>query len=129
MLDFENFTRPSRPNHALIAPEGLCQQADPDRISPVFNLPLEDVKAAFLRMLANEPRIQIQDETAQALELVQRSRVFRFPDKISVRFIPINDGQTTLAIYSRAVYGYGDMGVNSKRVDHFMDCLKQALAS
>ena len=129
MLDFATLKRAERPNNYLVAPEGLCREATPDDIAPVFNTSLEDVKAAFLRTLATEPRIEITDESPQALECVQRSRVFRFPDLVSVRFIDVPTEKTTLAIYSRSVYGYSDMGVNSKRIQRLLTQLKKALSA
>lgn len=128
MLDFSTLERSGRPNDALIAPDGLCPRAAPDAPAPAFEAPLEDLKAAFMRMLAGEPRIEMSEESPQALELVQRSRIFRFPDRISVRFIAITDASATLAIYSRAVHGRYDFGVNKKRVERFLAALHQACA-
>ena len=46
---------------------------------------------------------------------VQRSAVLGFPDAITVQAEP-RGGGTTLHVWSRARYGYSDMGVNAKRL-------------
>src|SRR3546814_20275456 len=59
-------------------------------------------------------------------ELVQRSRLFRFADDVSVRFIDNGNGNgtATLAIYSRSRLGYGDLGVNRSRVQRWLALLQ-----
>ena len=39
----------------------------------------------------------------------------RFPDLIAVQFMDEKGGTSTLAIYSRSVYGHSDLGVNKAR--------------
>jgi hypothetical protein len=54
------------------------------------------------------------------IELVQqRSRLFRFPDFISVRFLPLGDDRSTLIVYSRTKYGRRDFSVN-RRLDFWL---------
>jgi uncharacterized protein (DUF1499 family) len=58
---------------------------------------------------------------------VQRSRLLRFPDLITIRFIAIDANRTTLAIYSRSVWGQGDMGVNKARIRGWVGRLNNIL--
>jgi uncharacterized protein (DUF1499 family) len=54
------------------------------------------------------------------IDYVQRTRLLRFPDLITVRFVPVDDTHSTVAIYSRSVWGKGDMGVNRARVEEWL---------
>ena len=47
----------------------------------------------------------------------------RYPDSITVRFLPLEEGRSTLAIYSRSHYGRSDFGVNKERVDGWLASL------
>ena len=64
------------------------------------------------------------DQDGLQYQYRQRSLVFRFPDFVDVRYIPIDDHTSTLAIYSRAKYGYSDFGVNKKRVEMWLALLQ-----
>jgi uncharacterized protein (DUF1499 family) len=50
----------------------------------------------------------------------------RYPDLITVQFRPLDSTRSTLAIYSRSVYGYSDRGVNQRRVRQWLDRLSEA---
>ena len=54
---------------------------------------------------------------------VQRTEKLKFPDYISVKFINLGDGNTTIAVYSRSRYGYADLGVNQARVEQWVRTL------
>lgn len=56
----------------------------------------------------------------------QRSLIFRFADDIYADFIPEN-GKTSIAVYSASRVGYGDLGVNQKRVEAWLDELQKAV--
>lgn len=130
MIDFETLARPASPNTYLVAPAALCREATPDEIAPRFSQDAPAVRDAFLKVVAAQPRVTPgpKDEARLRYEFVQRSAVFRFPDTISVQFIPLETGGSTLAIYSRSKVGYSDMGVNRKRVQSWLGALDAALA-
>jgi uncharacterized protein (DUF1499 family) len=56
-------------------------------------------------------------------DYIQRTELMRYPDSITVRFIPLADGQSTLAIYSRSHYGRSDFGVNQARIRAWLAAL------
>lgn len=58
----------------------------------------------------------------------QRSMIFRFVDDIYADFIPEN-GNTSVAVYSASRLGYGDLGVNQKRVEAWLSELEKAVPS
>jgi hypothetical protein len=128
VVDFATLQRDSVPNQYLLCPKGMCQ-AETDGEAPVFDVPIEQLQVAWDEMLAEQPRIEVQrrDVTNIQIDYVQRSRLLRFPDLITVRFVPIDDAHSTVAIYSRSVYGKGDMGVNRTRVEEWLARLKARL--
>jgi uncharacterized protein (DUF1499 family) len=49
----------------------------------------------------------------------------RYPDTIDAQVFPAGEGQSTLAIYSRSLIGYGDFGVNHTRVERWLAALER----
>jgi hypothetical protein len=125
VIDFATLQRNSVPNQYLLCPKGMCS-TETDGEAPVFDVPIEQLQVAWDEMLAEQPRIEVQrrDVTNVQIDYVQRSRLLRFPDLITVRFVPIDDAHATVAIYSRSVWGKGDMGVNRARVEEWLARLK-----
>jgi len=120
-IDFATLERGPDPNQYLLCPKGMCT-AEADGEAPVFEVPVEQLQVAWDGMLAEQPRLQVlrREVTNVQIDYVQRTRLLRFPDLVTVRFVPIDDAHSTLAIYSRSVYGKGDMGVNRKRVEEWL---------
>lgn len=58
---------------------------------------------------------------------VHRSRVWGFPDYISVKAVP-EAGRTRVSAYSRLRFGRKDFGVNRSRLERWMRRLRIALA-
>jgi uncharacterized protein (DUF1499 family) len=85
-------------------------------------MPAADLAAAFDRIALSAPRTTRLAGSPGDLwtTYVQRSRLWRFPDYISVRAIDLGDGMSALAIYSRSRYGASDLGVNRARVEEWM---------
>lgn len=115
-LDFGRLDGRWKPNNFLICPQGFSH-VEPDLAAPVFACPIERLRQAWDEALVSERRLEILNRSADgcSLEYVQRTRVFRFPDRISVRLLALGSDQATLALYSRAVYGLYDLGVNARR--------------
>ena len=124
-IDFTTLQRKPTPNQYLLCPKGMCA-AEPDGVAPVFDMTSEQLQVAWDEMLAEQPRVQVlrRDVSNTQVDYVQRSRLLHFPDIITVRFVPVDDTHSTLAIYSRSVYGKGDMGVNRERIEHWLAKLK-----
>jgi len=57
------------------------------------------------------------------LTYAQRTENLKFPDYISIKVIELGENRSTIAIYSRSRYGYGDMGVNKDRVLRWLETL------
>ena len=124
-VSFETLLPGDRPNRYLVCPEDLCA-AEPDRISPLFEIPAEALRDRWIDMVAAQPRVTELASDPERLqhEFIQRSKVLSFPDSITVRFIPRGEGRSTLAVYSRSHYGYDDFGVNRQRIDAWLALLE-----
>lgn len=116
-LDFKNLQRRNVPNQYLMCTNQLCN-AYIDDLPPIYGGNVAEVRAAWETLLRGEPRVRELQRNADGTQIdyVQRSAFWRFPDIITIRFIPITEKKTTIAIYSRSVYGQGDFGVNKARI-------------
>ncbi len=108
--------KPPSPNSWLLRPQGGDGQA------PVYDVSATDLAADFDHFVKGRPRVTRLAGSVQDLWVtyVARSRLIGFPDYVSVRFIPLSPDQSTLAIFSRSRFGYGDGGVNRKRVESWL---------
>lgn len=128
-IDFATLKRPGAPNTFLTAPEGLCAHAKPDVVAPVFEIAAAQLRQEFLSVALAEPRVShtLADEKGLYDDLVVRSAVFGFPDLVSVQFLPLSNGTSTLALYSRAVHGLWDLGVNRARAQAWLARVGRAI--
>ena len=128
-VEFETLELRPTPNQHLVSPPGLTK-ASPHAAPPVFDAPVERLEHAFLQMVGRLRRVR---RLASQLEKRQYNfevltPVLRFPDAITVRFLPQDDGRSTLAIYSRSLYGRSDFGTNKRRVEEWLERLRKELA-
>ncbi len=116
-IDFATLARPGKPNTFLLAPEGLCQQAKVDKIAPVYRVAAARLRQEFLAVVIAQPRVShtLSDQAGLYDDFVVRSALFGFPDHVAVQFLDVKGGKSTLAVYSRSVYGRSDLGVNRAR--------------
>jgi len=125
-VDFETLSRRATPNDALACPPGGCK-AKSDVRPPVFAVGAHELRKAFAQVVASEPQVELvdADDRKLAARYVQRTPFWRFPDTIDVRFIDLEDGKSTVAIYSRSLIGRGDLGVNKARIQRWLDKLSK----
>jgi len=114
-VDPETVARPERPNHVLVRAE------DGDRTAPVFAVDADTLAYEVQDMLRDVPRVELIAGSPEArhMTLLVRSALWGFPDLVTIKVIEA-DGGSTLAIFSRSKYGYGDMGVNAARIDDWL---------
>ncbi len=126
-VDFAALKLTDRPNQFLMCPPGFCGK--PHAESRLFDVPVEELRAHWRKVVAAHPRVALLSEDAdgQQVDYIQRSALFRFPDVTTVRFIAVSASQSTLAIYSRSLYGRSDLGVNRARVETWVRRLCEAL--
>ena len=127
-VDFAELKLTDKPNQILRCPPGFCD-ANPHADSPVFDVSVEQLRERWREVVAVQPRVELlaEDEEGRQFDYVQRSVRFRFPDLITVRFISVSFSKSTLAIYSRSVYGKSDFGVNRERIDGWLKTLREGL--
>ena len=118
MASFTNFKalkRPSSPNYFLACPAQYCN-IKPDQVVPIYPISVEQLQHKWYAAVRGMPRWELVQQRKNQLEYIQRSWLFRFPDLISVQFISEGEGRSSIALLSRAKYGYYDFGVNKRRV-------------
>ena len=117
-LDPAIVTPPTSPNFVLRRGEGAAS----------FTVALADTAAELQSVIAQEGGVLLAGDLGQGhASYVFRSRLFGFPDVLSIR---LSDGSareriaegalTEIEIYSRALIGYSDLGVNRARVDRLL---------
>ena len=124
---FETLERRATPNDALACPLGICQVQN-DVTPPEFALSAADLRLAFAKVIAAEPRVTAvaSDDATLTDRYIQRSALMRYPDTIVVRFFDLPEGRSTIALYSRSQLGHGDMGVNRARIERWLAKLGEA---
>ena len=127
-VDFSEIAMERRPNRFLVCPTfDLCIELN-DRTA-IFDAEVVRMKARWDELVALEPRMELvlADDELMQYVYVQRSRLLRLPDVLTVQFFDEGNFRSTLAIYSRGVYGSGDFGSNSSRVYRFVNGLEETL--
>lgn len=126
-MDFKTLKLTPKPNQYLVAPEGLCENATPHRIAPVFHMDAQTLEDNFADIALGEPRVVRSASDDGQRDFVQRSALMRFPDTITFEAIDLGEGKSTCAIYSRSKIGHSDLGVNKKRIDAWLKKLEASL--
>ena len=129
MTDFRTLKLNWKPNQYLVTPAGWGPDR-PHRESPVFVRDPAAVYAAIKAVALDQPRVKLisEDPAKGRMELVQRTKIIRFPDFVSVEVAPVEGKGSTVLIYSRAKYGIRDFGVNRRRIDRWLALLGERLA-
>lgn len=129
VIDFQTLKLHERPNQFLVCPEGLCTAATPHMPSPIFDISAEDLHNHLQKLALSQSDVELarKDETAFKYDFIQRTKIMRYPDIVTVQTLAIDENSSTLAIYSRSVFGHSDFGVNEKRVKHWLQELEQAI--
>ena len=124
MLDLRRFRPRSGKNRYFVAPS-LAIHGEADRDAPVYAMAPRELADALYAVIMAEPRIKVVDRTQDglAMQVIQRSRVFRFPDTVDIEAIALNPQQSSVALYSRSRYGRRDFGVNRRRIEDWLDKL------
>ena len=125
-IDFASFKRSGRPNNVLMLPPGFQAASKADAESPMFEGTAEALADAAKSIALGWPRTALLNDVDgnHQFAVVQRSKICRWPDTMTVQALPVADGGASLAIYSAAKYGYRDFGVNRTRVEDLLKALE-----
>lgn len=128
VIDFPTLELTNKPNQYLLCPKNYCK-VEPHAKGPQFDLSVQELRIAWMEMVSIQPRTTLFSKTRSAdqLDYIQRTKLVRFPDIITVRFIEISQEQSTIAVYSRSIYGRSDFGANKTRIDHWIAELNRLL--
>jgi len=126
-IDMSHLERPASPNTALAAPAGFTPT--PDIVTPQYAVPAQRLYEAVLGLAATQARtfLASNDEPRLQAQFVARSAWLNFPDLIVAQVNAAGPDASTLALYSRSVYGYGDFGVNRARIATWLAALNRTL--
>ena len=127
-IDFAKLTSTKRRNVFVACPASLCPSSA-NIPSPVFLMKWERLRDYWREMIAAQPRVEqvSADADHRRFVYIQRSAVFRFPDIITVEFLPVEGGNATLAIHSQSRYGELDFDVNRNRVTEWLALLQRMM--
>lgn len=124
-ISFESLKLKASPNQFLVCDPDLCD-AEPHRQNQAYDLPADELRSRVEAIITRSPRVTHvnTDDALQQLDYIQRTPMMQYPDLITIRIAPLTDGTSTLYVYSRSVYGYGDGGVNQARIEAWLDELE-----
>jgi uncharacterized protein (DUF1499 family) len=128
VIDFAARASAGRSNVFAACPSGYCTPRG-DLASPIFAMDWQRLRDHWQAMIAAQPRVETitWDEQRRRATYIQRSSLFRFPDIVTVAFVEIGEGRSSLAIDSRSRYGKSDLGVNRERVIAWLAMLQAML--
>jgi uncharacterized protein (DUF1499 family) len=125
---FDRLRRRATPNDALLCPLATCPNAKSDFAPKTYDMPPSALLTQLTVVAMSEPNTGalycLPCETRA--RFVQYSRIMRFPDTIDVEVFPVGAEQSTLAIYSRSLVGYSDLGVNRARIARWLAALERS---
>jgi uncharacterized protein (DUF1499 family) len=95
--------------------------------SPVFELPWDRLRDYWIEVISGEKRLVSVAANPEPWRLVyiQHSPLLRFPDIVTVEFVPLGPNRSSIAIYSRSRYGEYDFSKNRKRVERWLVLLQR----
>ncbi len=108
---------PSSPNCVSSDAEDAGHRVEPFALA----VPAPDAWRAAREVVAELPRTGIVEETDEYLHAECRSRVFGFVDDLELH---LRGEQGVIAVRSASRVGYGDLGVNRKRVESLRAALR-----
>lgn len=116
---------PETPNSFRVLAPG-SRAGSQEMLSPVYAVQPAELMQAFDRMALAQPRtIRLAGTPDGSVHVtyVQRTPLVAYPDYVSVRAVPVGDGQSALVILSRSRFGKSDLGVNRARITQWLDAL------
>ena len=90
-----------------------------------FDLPIQLLYKKFNRIIIEDGCSQTFGELSTGLITYEcRSKLFGFPDYVSIKFEYIDELTSSIAIYSRSRFGRSDLGKNRARIVKWLKVLR-----
>jgi uncharacterized protein (DUF1499 family) len=121
-ITFKSLKRSPKPNTCLAAPADYCLAAEADFAPPVFPTSADALYQRLQDVISQQKRTTIvkADPATHQVRYIAKTPLIGFKDDIDIEVIPVDENNTTLAIYSRSRVGYSDLGANRKRVEELI---------
>lgn len=138
-VDFATLAPRATPNSFLVCPESFCTARQPDRAAPQYAVPPQRLAELLLPIVESTEGLRrderprpdapegMPSDPAMQWDFIATTRHLKFPDLITLRILDAGGGQSSLAIYGRAVYGRKDFGANQKRIEAWLEALETAV--
>ncbi len=129
-MDPATITLRGTPNEILAAVPGTTAAVPQIPLAAEPESP-EALLARFDAIARAQPRVTVlAGSVAEGMiTYVQRSRLVRYPDYITVKAVPqetgMPEGGAGLIVWSRSRYGRGDFGVNRARIESWLAALER----
>ena len=123
---FKTLKRPASPNTWLVAPADFAVK--PDAVAPVFDVPVSRLRETFKSVVAATEGAAVVAEASDGIHLVVTTSLLKFQDDVRALFIPVDEGKSTIALYSASRVGWWDFGTNRRRVESWLEQTRAALA-
>lgn len=117
-VPFERLTPATASNEFLVCPENVCGR-EPDLVSPVYGVTPDRLLETLRTRLISRAGIPLTLDDGM-LVYTTHSPVLRFPDDVSVRAFPAEDGGARIAIRGKARIGVDDFGANETRAREWL---------
>ncbi|MBB5514938.1 uncharacterized protein (DUF1499 family) [Rubricella aquisinus] len=119
---------PATPNSFRVVPVLGGQPQSAERVdmeAPIYAANPAIIALALDEFALRQPRTERIAGTPESgwMTYVQRSDLMRYPDYVSVMIFELEDGNSTIALFSRSRFGHGDMGVNGDRMRRWLGTL------
>ncbi|MBL42596.1 MAG: hypothetical protein CMM49_08055 [Rhodospirillaceae bacterium] len=125
-IDFTKFENTKKYNSYILCPKDYCKNVTPNKFSPKIEISMVKLKNILINIIYVSQRVKFVKYKKNHYQFVQKSKVFRFPDIIDVKFLKL-DGYVSFIIYSRSKYGLFDFSMNKNRVENWINQLNSKL--
>lgn len=128
IVEIAKVKKTPKPNQYLVCPEGFCEE-NIDRASPVFDAPIEKIQQIITGVESKDTNFTKvnSDAGGRREKFIMRSPFWRFPNMISIEYITLDNGQSTIAIYAQAQLGQSDLGANKAFVEQILEDLSSQI--
>lgn len=128
-IDFETLTLTPSNTHYLACHEDFCQNARPDEITEVFNVPVTELRNRLTKFIDDQKTNQIEVKTFDLQNLQFVFLVFTpaspFPDVVTLKLYDLGAPRSGVSILSQTLKGEDKTFRNRQRVRRWLAILER----